>query len=283
MKPVSASPVAIPGTPADAAEAIAKRLPGGVRPRVALVLGSGLGALADRVEGAVAIPYGEIPGFYPPGVHGHAGRLVLGTLAGVPVAIMQGRKHMYEGLPPDAVTTPIRALKRLGCERLVLTCAAGSLRTEVGPGRLMMVTDHINMQGTSVLVGPNDDEVGPRFPPLLDAWDPAMNARLREAAKATGIDLAEGVYAAWLGPAFETPAEVRMLKMLGGDAVGMSMVQECIAARHCGLTVCGVAAITNLGVGLSPDPVDHAQTLRGAALAAADLERLMLAFLERVQ
>jgi xanthosine phosphorylase len=269
----------IPGGPDEAAEALRAFLPAGFVPRAALVLGSGLGGIADRIEDPVPVPYGRIPGFWPPGVHGHAGRLVFGRLAGVEVAVMQGRKHMYEGLPAAAVTTPIRTLKLLGCDLLILTCAAGSLRTEVGPGRLMMVTDHINMQGTSVLVGPNDERFGPRFPPLLDAWDPAMNARLRAAAGAEGIALTEGTYAAWLGPAFETPAEVRMLKMLGGDAVGMSMVQECIAARHCGLTVCGLAAITNLGVGLSPDPVNHAQTLEGAKLAEGDLERLLLRLL----
>src|SRR5690242_1068406 len=193
--------------PAQAAAAIRDAAPG-LRPRVGLILGSGLGDLAARIEQPVAIPYGELPGFSEPGVSGHAGRLVLGRLAGVPVACMQGRVHFYEGRPRAAVTTPIRALWRAGCEILLPTCAAGSLRPEVGPGRLMALTDHINMLGDSPLVGPDDESYGPRFPSLIDAWDPELRAGLTAAAARAGIDLAEGVYASWLGPAFETPAEV---------------------------------------------------------------------------
>jgi len=272
----------LPGRPADAAELIHLRIPG-FQPRVAIVLGSGLGGIADDVTRSVAIPYAEIPGFWPPAVEGHAGRLVLGRISDVPVAVLQGRKHVYEGLPAEAIANPVRTMRLLGVEVLLLTCAAGSLRPEVGPGRLMMVTDHINLQGTSVLVGPNDEDVGPRFPPMADAWSPVWRQRLRAAADASAVELSEGVYAAWLGPAFETPAEVRMIRMLGGDAVGMSMVQECLAARHCGLPVAGLAAITNLGVGLSDEPVDHAQTLRGAKRAAEDMRRLIHAFLESLR
>lgn len=266
-------------TPHDAAAVIAERAPG-FTPRVGIVLGSGLGGLADRIADAVAISYADLPGFPRPGVHGHAGRLVLGTLGGQKVACMQGRVHLYEGAGPAAIRLPIRALKLAGCETLFLTCAAGSLRTEVGPGRLMAITDHINMQGTNPLVGPNDDAFGPRFPGLKDAWDPALTGHLAATAAGLGIDLAQGVYAAWLGPCFETPAEVRMLKALGADAVGMSTVPDCIVARHCGLTVVGCAVITNLGVGLGDGEVSHDQTLRSAASAAADLERLVVGFLE---
>ncbi|WP_448190673.1 purine-nucleoside phosphorylase [Azospirillum sp. sgz301742] len=266
-------------TAAKAAAEILARAPG-VRPRLGIVLGSGLGGIADRVEGAVAIPYAELPGFPVPAVEGHAGRLVLGRLGGYPVAVMQGRVHAYEGTGFAALKTAIRALKLAGCDTLVLTCAAGSLRTEVGPGRLMLISDHINMLGSNPLVGPNDESFGPRFPSLTDAWDPALRTLMRAKAADLGIDLAEGVYAAWLGPSFETPAEVRMLKLLGADAVGMSTVPECIVARHCGLRVAGVAVITNLGVGLSDEPVDHDHTLRNAAAAATDLERLLTGFLE---
>ncbi|HEY0834195.1 MAG TPA: purine-nucleoside phosphorylase [Azospirillum sp.] len=262
---------------AAAAAVIESRAPG-LRPRVGIVLGSGLGGIADRVEEAVSIPYGDLPGFPQPGVEGHAGRLVVGRLAGTGVAVMQGRVHAYEGTGFAALRTAVRALKLAGVETLVLTCAAGSLRTEVGPGRLMIVADHINMLGVNPLVGPNDDAFGPRFPSLTDAWDPALRARLSVAGEALGIPMAEGVYAAWLGPSFETPAEVRMLRLLGADAVGMSMVPECIVARHCGLRVAGCAVITNLGVGLGDGPVDHAHTLRTAAAAAVDLERLLIGF-----
>ncbi|HYH38639.1 MAG TPA: purine-nucleoside phosphorylase [Azospirillum sp.] len=265
-------------TAAKAAAEILARAPG-VRPRVGIVLGSGLGGVADRVEGATAVPYAELPGFPVPAVEGHAGRLVLGTLAGCPVAVMQGRVHAYEGTGFAALKTAIRALKLAGCEALVLTCAAGSLRKDVGPGRLMLIADHINLLGSNPLVGPNDDAFGPRFPSLTDAWDPALRARLRGQAADLGIPLAEGVYAACLGPSFETPAEVRMLSILGADAVGMSTVPECLVARHCGLRVAGVAVITNLGVGLSDEPVNHDHTLRTAASAAADLERLLTRFL----
>ncbi|HYG87440.1 MAG TPA: purine-nucleoside phosphorylase [Azospirillum sp.] len=252
----------------------------GLHPRVGIVLGSGLGGIADRVEGAVAIPYTGLPGFPVPAVEGHAGRLVLGRLGGRAVAVMQGRVHAYEGNGFGALKTAIRALKLAGCDTLLLTCAAGSLNLDVGPGRLMLISDHLNLLGGNPLVGPNDEAFGPRFPSLVDAWDPALRALMKTRAADLGVDLAEGVYAAWLGPCFETPAEVRMLKVLGADAVGMSTVPECIVARHCGLRVAGVAVITNLGVGLSDEPVDHGHTLRNAAAAAADLERLLIGFLE---
>jgi len=266
-------------TAARAAAEILHRAPG-FRARIGIVLGSGLGGLADRIADAVAIPYTELDGFPMPSVEGHAGRLVLGHLGGQSVACMQGRVHAYEGTGFDALKTAIRALKLAGCDTLVLTCAAGSLRVEVGPGRLMAISDHLNMLGANPLTGPNEDAFGPRFPSMTDAWDPDLRALMRRKALEQNIDLVEGVYAAYPGPSFETPAEVRMLKVLGADAVGMSTVPECIVARHCGLRVVGCAVITNLGVGLGEGPVDHDQTLRAASAAASELERLLVGFLE---
>lgn len=248
----------------------------GFQPKAAVVLGSGLGGFADKLTDATAIPYGELADFPEPGVEGHEGRLVMGMLHNVPVACLQGRGHAYEGRY-DAMAAPIRAMKLLGCDYIYLTCAAGSMHPEIGPGSLMTITDHINLQGGNPLVGPNDPKIGPRFPPMQDAYDPALCQRQAIAARQLGIPLAEGVYAAWLGPTFETPAEVRMIKALGADAVGMSTVPECILARHCGLRVTATAAITNLGVGLSDQPVNHDQTLRGAAEAAEKLQALMTA------
>lgn len=253
----------------------------GRRPRVGIVLGSGLGGVADRVADPVIVPYAELPGFPIPSVSGHAGRLVLGRLGGVEVACMQGRVHGYEGNGFDALKVAIRALKLAGCETLFVSCAAGSLRSDVGPGRLMAISDHINLLGTNPLTGPNDDSFGPRFPSMTDAWDPELRGLLQKVAGDLGIDLAQGIYAAWPGPSFETPAEVRMIALLGGEAVGMSTVPDCIIARHCGLKVVGCAVITNFGVGLDDGPVNHDQTLSAAAAAAGDLERLLIGFLER--
>ena len=251
-------------------------------PRVAVILGSGLGAVAEAVRDAVTVGYEELPGFPRPTVAGHAGRATLGQLEGVSVAVLQGRAHLYEGGEPATLAAPVRALRAAGAEILVLTNAAGSLRAQVGPGRLMAITDHINLTGTNVLIGPNDDAIGPRFPPLRDAYDPELLRDLRAAADDLGIALAEGVYLAVSGPSFETPAEIRAFARLGADAVGMSTVHETIAARHCGLRVCAISAITNLAEGMSEEPLSHEQTLRDAARAAVDLARLLPAFLGRL-
>lgn len=251
-------------------------------PQVGLVLGSGLGDLAGRIGGTVSIPYDDIPGFPRPTVSGHAGRLVVGELGGKTVACMQGRVHAYEGRGFAALRLAIRTLRRLGCRTLVLTCAAGSLDVSVGPGRLMLIRDHINLLGANPLTGPNDDAFGARFPSMTDAWSPDLRALMKAAAADLELPLAEGVYAALAGPCFETPAEVRMLQILGADAVGMSTVPECIVARHCGMSVTGCAVITNLGVGLGTEAVSHAHTLAQAAAAAADLERLLIGFLGRL-
>jgi xanthosine phosphorylase len=263
----------------DAGAILAARAP--APPRVGVVLGSGLGAVAEAVRDPVVIGYDELPGFPKPGVAGHAGRAVLGHLADVPVAVLQGRAHLYEGGAREALAAPMRALRAAGAQIVVLTNAAGSLRPEVGPGQLMAITDHINLTGTNVLIGPNDDAIGPRFPPLRDAYDPALLSELRAVADELGIALAEGVYLAVSGPSFETPAEIRAFRTLGADAVGMSTVHETIAARHCGLRVCAVSAITNLAEGMSAEPLSHEQTLRDAQRASGDLARLIVGLVGR--
>jgi xanthosine phosphorylase len=252
-------------------------------PRVGVVLGSGLGAVADAVQDPIVVGYEELPGFPRPTVAGHAGRAVLGSIGGVAVAVLQGRAHLYEGGDPEALRVPVRALRAAGASVLVLTNAAGSLRPEVGPGRLMAITDHINLMGFNALAGPNDPSIGPRFPALRDAYDPALLDALRRSAVELGLDLAEGVYLAVSGPSFETPAEIRAYRLLGADAVGMSTVQETIVARHCGLRVAAVSVITNFAEGMSDEPLDHEQTLRAAEAGAGDLTRLLLAFLPRMR
>ena len=262
-----------------AAQVIAERAPG-FAPRLGIILGSGLGGLADALGDATAIDYGDLPGFPEPGVAGHGGRLVLGTLAGLPVASMQGRRHVYEGGDPGAMRAPVRALRHAGAAALLATNAAGSLRPECPAGSLMALSDHINMLGVSPLTGPNEDEIGPRFPSLRDAYDPALRGLLRQSADDLGIRLPEGVYLATHGPSFETPAEIRAFRTLGADAVGMSTVPEVILARHCGLRVAAVSAITNLAEGMGGEQLSHEQTLRNAEQAAGDLTRLLERFAE---
>jgi xanthosine phosphorylase len=260
-----------------AADVLRERAPGR-SPRLGIVLGSGLGDLAEILGDAVAVPYAEIPGFPTSSVAGHAGRFLIGDLDGVTVACMQGRFHLYEGYPAAVIKLPIRTFAALGVEALLLTNAAGSLRAEAGPGSLMLITDHLNFTWTNPLVGPNDDAWGERFVGLEDAYDPELRARLVRIAGKLEIRLHEGVYCSLLGPLFETPAEIRAYKVLGADAVGMSTVPEVIVARHAGLRVAAISAITNMAVGMSDVPIDHAQTLRGAAIAAADLTRLVREF-----
>ncbi len=254
----------------------------GFRPHVGVILGSGLGAVAAAVEHPRTTGYAELPGFPRPTVEGHAGQVVQGQIGGVPVAILQGRAHLYEGGPIDELREPVRWLRRAGAEILVQTNAAGSLRAEVGPGSLMAITDHINLTGTNVLIGPNDDRIGPRFPSMGRAYDPELLDELRAAAAQTGVALAEGVYTGWSGPAFETAAEIRAIRILGGDAVGMSTVHETLVARHCGLRVAAISVITNLAEGMSEVPLSHEQTLADAARAAEALVRLLVAFIPRL-
>lgn len=263
-----------------AADVLARRAP--APPRVGIVLGSGLGAVAEAVTEPVVVGYDELPGFPRPTVEGHLGRVVLGAIAGVPVAVLQGRAHLYEGGDLEALRVPVRALRGAGAEILVLTNAAGSLRPEVRPGRLMAISDHINMTGVNVLMGPNDDALGPRFLPMGDAYDPLLLDELQAAAWEADISLARGVYLAVSGPTFETAAEIRAFATLGADAVGMSTVHETVVARHCGLRVAAVSVITNLAEGLSDQPLSHEQTLHDAQRAAGDLGRLLLGFVERI-
>jgi xanthosine phosphorylase len=268
-------------TPFEAADVIRARKPG-FTPRVALILGSGLGVLAEQMTDAVSISYADLPGFPISTVHGHAGELVLGTLAGVPVACMKGRGHFYEGYGPGVMTSAVRTFKLLGCEMLFVTNAAGSLRPEVDAGSVVVLTDHINLLPGSPMAGPNDDRFGPRFFSMANAYDAELRALVKTVAKDKDITVHEGVYLSCPGPHFETPAEIRAFKTMGADVVGMSVVPEVIAARHCGLKVAGVSAITNLAEGLTPFPLSHEQTLKYAAIAAKDLVTLIYTFIERL-
>ncbi len=244
-------------------------------PRAAVILGSGLGGFADRVEDATEIPYGEIPGWPVSTALGHSGTLVIGTFAGVPLAVMKGRAHLYEGHAADRAVFGVRALGRLGADTLVVTNACGGVRDDLSPGDLVLISDHLNLQGTSPLVGPNDDTLGPRFPDMSNAYDPALRAIAHEAAARLGQSLFEGVYAAWLGPAFETPAEIRMIRILGADLVGMSTVPEVLAARHMGLRCLAVSCVTNMAAGILPEPIDAEHVLIVGAQAQGRLTALL--------
>jgi purine-nucleoside phosphorylase len=246
-----------------------------VSPAVGVVLGSGLGGFADALDDAVEIPYGDIPGWPVATAIGHAGTLVIGSFGGVPVAVMRGRAHLYEGLSPAKVVFGIRALGLLGVRTLVLTNAVGAIDDRLRPGQLALISDHLNVQWQSPLVGPNEESLGPRFPDMSDAYDAELRAAAREAAGRLGLELGEGVYAAWLGPAFETPAEIRMLRTLGADLVGMSTVPEVLAARHMGIRCLAISCVTNLAAGMSPEPIDHERVLEVGAQAAGSLVALL--------
>ena len=240
-----------------------------------LILGSGLGHLAQAVDG-VAIPYADLPGFPHVGVSGHNPHLHIGTLEGVRVAVFGAREHYYESGNPRAMLLPLQVLKALGATRLILTNAAGSMRPDIPPGSVMLLCDHINYSGLNPLIGEKTDA---RFVPMTDAHDPEMRRALEAAAVAEGIDLPEGVYCWYSGPSFETPAEIRMLKLLGGDAVGMSTVPEVILARFLGLKVAAISTITNMAAGMSDEKISHEHTKAMAPLGAAKLERILREFL----
>ena len=245
---------------------------------VGVVLGSGLGPVADRIlaDGGIAVPYGAIPHFPTSSVEGHKGQLVFGRVEGTPVLLMQGRVHRYEGWSPAQVAFPTRVLMALGARTLLLTNAAGGLGDGMQPGDLMLISDHINLTGNNPLVGANDEAMGPRFPDMSDTY----SARLRELAhrfgQELGIRLREGVYAGMLGPSYETPAEVRMVKILGAEAVGMSTVYEAIAAAHQGAQVLGISCITNLAAGISAHALSHDEVKETAQRVEADFSRLVL-------
>ncbi|MBC7860791.1 MAG: xanthosine phosphorylase [Burkholderiaceae bacterium] len=265
--------------PFEAAGIIEARVRPDFVPRVALILGSGLGALADQMTDVVTFAYAELPGFPAGGVHGHAGELALGLLSGVPVACMKGRGHFYETGDLAVMTGAVRTLKLIGCELLFVTSAAGSLRPEVDAGSLVALTDHLNFLPGTPLVGPNDERFGPRFFSMDNAYDRELRELVKHAAAAQDIVLYEGVFAACPGPNFETAAEIRAFARLGADVVGMSVVPEVISARHCGLKVAAVSVITNLAEGLGEVELSHEQTLKYAAIGATDLVNLILAFL----
>ena len=249
-----------------------------VVPDVGIVLGSGLGGLADELEEPVAIPFDALPGWPAATAPGHVGRLIAGRLGGRPVVMLQGRFHLYEGNDPGLVVQPVLLFRALGARIVVLTNAAGGLDQSFGPGTLMIMNDHINLTGRSPLIGRNADTLGPRFPDMTEAWSPQLRSRLHAAAADEGVDVREGVYVGLTGPAYETPAEVRMLAALGGDAVGMSTVLECIAARWVGLEVCGVSLITNAGAGYSGEPLTHEEVLEAGSVAGPRLARVIRRF-----
>ena len=247
-------------------------------PRIGIVLGSGLGGLADELDDAVAIPFADLPGWPAATAPGHLGRLLLGRLAGQPVVMLQGRFHLYEGIDPGLVVQPVLLFGRLGATVVFLTNAAGGLDPSFGPGTLMVIRDHVNLTGRNPLIGANADGIGARFPDLTEAWSARLRDRLRRAAAAEGVDLAEGVYVGLVGPNYETPAEVRMLAQLGGHAVGMSTVLEAIAARWAGLEVAGVSLVTNAGAGYSGEPLTHEEVLAAGAEAGPRLARVIRRF-----
>ena len=257
----------------EAASVVAKRL-GKLKPRVAIILGSGLGAVADAVESAIRIPQSAIPGFPEPGAPGHKGELVAGTLERVPLVVQSGRFHLYEGHTAEVAALPTRVFARLGVGTLIVTNAAGGIRHTFRPPTLMLIADHINLMFRNPLVGPVA-EGDQRFPDMSDPYDPALRASARAVAKLDGIPLEEGVYAALLGPSFETPAEIRMLERLGADAVGMSTVPEVIAARARGVRCLGFSSITNVAAGLSAQKLSHAEVLEAGKQVAGQLERLI--------
>jgi purine-nucleoside phosphorylase len=261
----------------DALEA-AVRARSSLVPRIGIVLGSGLGGLADDLEEPVAIPFAELPGWPAATAPGHLGRLLLGRLGRTPVVMLQGRFHLYEGNDPGLVVQPVLLFARLGARAVFLTNAAGGLDPGFGPGTLMVIRDHINLTGQNPLVGPNADAIGPRFPDLTEAWSAALRTSLHAAAAGEGVALAEGVYVGLVGPNYETPAEVRMLAGLGGHAVGMSTVLECIAARWAGLEVAGVSLVTNAGAGYSGEPLSHEEVLAAGAEAGPRLAGIVRRF-----
>jgi purine-nucleoside phosphorylase len=232
-----------------------------VDPRIAIVLGSGLGGFADDFEEPVAIPYEEIPGFVRSTAQGHAGRLVVGKVDSVPVVAMQGRVHYYEGYSFEEVTFPIRTFKLLGTKTLILTNAAGGINVQLTQGALMVISDHLNLMGDNPLRGPNDERFGPRFPDMSAVYSPELQELVVDEAKASGIEVRRGIYGALSGPSYETPAEIHLLRNLGADAVGMSTVPEAIVARHMGLEVLGISCITNLAAGISDEPINHEEVM----------------------
>ncbi len=269
-----------------AKDSILSKLGQNWQPDLAIILGSGLGALADEVEALAAIPYSDVPGFAQSSVEGHVGRLVLGTLEGTRVAVMQGRLHAYEGFTLQQTTFPVRVLRELGAHTLVVTNAAGGLNPDFHAGDFMLIEDHINMLGwggQNPLVGPNDPSLGPRFPAMNPAYDPDLLEIAQEAARECNVPVQRGVYIVLAGPNYETRAELRLLRQWGADAVGMSTVPEVIVARHGGMKVVGISNITNMALADSDEPVNHAKVLAVAEESRPRFIRLMKALVAKLR
>ncbi|MCX6593570.1 MAG: purine-nucleoside phosphorylase [Acidobacteria bacterium] len=251
-------------------------------PQVAVVLGSGLGGFAHELDSPVTIPYSDIPGWPPSTAVGHAGKLVFGKIGGVDAVVMAGRAHLYEGYTQQQVTFGVRALAQLGVRSIVLTNAAGGINVSYSPGSLVLISDHINLQGSNPLVGPNDDALGPRFPDMSEAYCRACRTAAHEEAQRLGIELAEGVYAGLLGPTYETPAEIRYLRAIGADLVGMSTVGEVIVANHMGLRCLGISTVTNMAAGVTEGKINHEDVLDIGRAVRAKLTDLLKATIPRL-
>ncbi|MEA4940603.1 MAG: purine-nucleoside phosphorylase [Christensenella sp.] len=250
--------------------------------KIGLILGSGLGSYAERIQNKRFLPYSEIPGFPQSRVEGHAGRFVVGELFGKTVVCMQGRFHYYEGYPQSQIAIPIRVMKRLGVERLLLTNAAGGVNLAFSPGDLMLISDHINFSGSHPLIGENDASFGPRFPDQSNVYDRDLRAKVKKAAKEAGVALQEGVYMMFSGPSFESPAEIVFARTVGASAVGMSTVPEAITAAHCGIQTIGISLITNMAAGVLNQTLSHEEVQETAALASERFSRLVDRIVETV-
>jgi len=254
----------------------------GRTPRVAVVLGSGLGGVAETLQDGVEIPYSEIPHFVSSTVQGHEGKLLIGSIGGVDVALMKGRVHFYEGYSMEQVTLPIRVFSLMGITSVILTNASGGTAPHLAPGSLMAITDHINAMGDNPLRGPNDERFGPRFPDMTAAYTPSYLEAAHAIAREIDVVLFEGVYMALRGPSYETPAEIRMMRKLGADAVGMSTVPEVIVARHCGMKVLAVSCITNIAAGMSSAQIDHSEVMVVGERAGKQLGELIVRLIPRI-
>ncbi len=254
----------------------------GLKPEVGLILGSGLGVLADLIQDGISIPYQDIPHFPVSTVEGHDGELLLGTIEGRAVVMMKGRFHMYEGYGPEVTAFPVRVMKELGVQSLLVTNAAGGVNTSYKPGDLMVISDYINLTGRNPLIGPNDSALGVRFPDMSEGYSRRLRQTLKTIAAAKGIEVQEGVYAGMLGPSYETPAEIRMLRTLGADAVGMSTVSETIVARHAGLEVLGISCISNMAAGILDQPLSHDEVMETTDLARDKFLSLVLAVIPQM-
>ena len=257
----------------EAAEYIKARIT--LEPSIGLILGSGLGDFADGLENRIVIPFSEIPNFPRPTVEGHVGAFVIGSCQGKTVVALQGRLHYYEGHPQQVITIPVRVMALLGVKQIVLTNACGGINLNFVPGDLMLISDHINFSGANPLIGQNLNQFGPRFPDLSNVYTKQLRTKIMKAAEANGIALRQGVYAMYSGPNYETPAEIRMFRMMGADAVGMSTVPEAIVAAHCGMDVIGISCITNMAAGILPQKLNHQEVVETAALVHDKFQKLL--------